>query len=47
MHGLRRLTSIEAFALALVEASAGVGGASHAAARESAAQDEDGAPAAE
>jgi len=46
MHGLRRLTSIEAFALALVEASAGLEGAAPATANESAAHD-DGAPAAE
>lgn len=47
MHGLRRLTSIEAFALALVEASSRLDGASHATTRESTARDEDGAPAAE
>ena len=51
MHGTRQLTSIEAFALALVEASSRLDGAPAIAASESpahaAAHDEDGAPAAE
>jgi hypothetical protein len=51
MHGLRRLTSIEAFALALVEASSRVGGAAAAHGTERLAVpgglDEDAASAAE
>lgn len=47
VHGARRLTSIEAFALALVEASSRLDGASRVTASESTAHDEDGAPAAE